>query len=142
MRTSDTFSTVRPLHSASSHITCPTHQFHACAEKVADPTQKFCIWFRTRIRPEVSLGSGSGSKSKSGFESGTESWIRIQIRNWTKLPSLSSVPWLQTRCAINLQDSDPDRLVRGTDRGSGSVPKCHGSKTLRTTVLRTNVKYV
>jgi hypothetical protein len=24
----------------------------------------------------------------------------------------------------------PDQLVRVTDRGSGSVPKCHGSRTL------------
>ncbi len=40
---------------------------------VADPKQKFRILFRIRIRPEVSFGSGLGS----GFESGSESWIRI-----------------------------------------------------------------
>jgi hypothetical protein len=28
-------------------------------------------------------------------------------------------------------DPEPDPLVRGTDRGSGSAPKCHGSPTLK-----------
>ncbi len=32
-----------------------------------------------------------------------------------RLPSLSSMTWLRTSCAINLQDSDSDPLVRGTD---------------------------
>ncbi len=31
-------------------------------------------------------------------------------------------------------DPNPGPLVRGTDPGSGSVPKCHGSATLLTTV--------
>ncbi len=39
--------------------------------------------------------------------------------NIKSLPSLSSVTWQRTRCAINLQESDPDPLVRGS--GSGSL---------------------
>ena len=27
-------------------------------------------------------------------------------------------------------DLDPDAIARGTDPGSGSAPKCHGSPTL------------
>jgi hypothetical protein len=80
------------------------------------------------------LGSGSGLKlvsdpdpvsdpgsnpdsnpdSNPGFESGSESWIRIQIRNWQKnfyaasssrLPSISSVTCLRTKCAKNLRST-------------------------------------
>jgi hypothetical protein len=47
---------------------------------VADPRQKFRIRFR--IRSEVNIGSG--------FEYGSESWIRIQVRNWPKLSTASS----------------------------------------------------
>jgi hypothetical protein len=99
---------------------------------IADAKQKFRIRFRIRIRSKVSFGFGSG------FESGFESRIRIQIRTLDsdldqklaktsfffvlkflpslifkhkKAPSLSSVTWLRTRFAINLQDSDPDLLV-------------------------------
>ncbi len=99
---------------------------------VADPKLKFRLRFRIRIQPKVSFG----------FESGFESRIRIRIRILDSvldqklaktsffvlkfLPSLifkhkkaafPQLPWLgyETRCAINLQDSDPDPLVRGTD---------------------------
>ncbi len=85
-----------------------------------------------RIRKK-SFGSGVGSGSglqlvmnpdlNPGCGSGSESWIRIRIRNWLKLPlfvlkflrniifkhkrlpSLSSVTWLRTICEINFQST-------------------------------------
>jgi hypothetical protein len=92
---------------------------------VADPKQKFRIRFGIRIRPAVSFESDPDPNpdSNPGFGSGSESWIRIRIRNWPKLtlfvlnfyaasssnikslPSLSSVTWLRTTCAINFQST-------------------------------------
>ncbi len=103
------------------------------------------FWIRIRPKVSFGFGSGFESGSKSGFESGFGSQIRTRIRildsdldqklaktsvffcskiftqphlrssKIKRLLSLSSVTWLRTRCAINLQDSDPDPLVRGTD---------------------------
>jgi hypothetical protein len=102
------------------------------------------------------FGSGSGLKlvsdsdpdsnpdSNPGFKSGSGSRIRIYIRNWPKLlfwykflPSLifkhkkvAFPHWLRTRCA---------RKARV--RGSGFVPKSHGSTTLRTTTCKCFLLY-
>jgi hypothetical protein len=68
-----------PIHftaenSMSGTVPDPVHDFLIQIQhfsSVADPKQKFRIRFRIWIWPEVSFGSGSG------FESGSESWIRI-----------------------------------------------------------------
>jgi hypothetical protein len=73
---------------------------YATVTSVADPKLKFRIRLWIRIRPAVSFESDPDSNpdSNPGFGSGSESWIRIHIRNWPKLLLFFSFtqPHLQT----------------------------------------------
>jgi hypothetical protein len=64
--------------------------------------------------PDPNPGFGSRSETGQNFFFCSK-FLPILIFKHKRLPSLSSVTWLQKRCAINLQDSDPDPLIRGTD---------------------------
>ncbi len=61
-------------------------------------------------------GFGSRSETDQNFFYLFKNFYPASSSNIKKLPSLSSMTWLRTRCATNLQDSYPDPLVRDTDR--------------------------
>jgi hypothetical protein len=72
--------------------------------------------------PVPNPDSNPGSNLDPNLEFGTGKKLFFVLKfypasssNIKRLPSLSYVTWLRKRCAINLQDSDPDLFVRGTD---------------------------
>jgi len=117
-------------------------RFCAFIYSVADPKQKFSIRFRIRIQAEVSFGFGSRSETGQNFFK----FLSNLIFKHKKAASLSSVTWLWTSCAINLlnlQDSDSDPLVRGTDPRIRIriLTKKSGSTTLRTATCKSFLLY-
>jgi hypothetical protein len=106
----------------------PNYQNRTGAKtSVADPKQKFRIRFRIRIRiPELNMGPnpGFGSRSETGHT------------YFSAFPELRDLATNKVRNKFAGFESGP---IRARNRGSGSVPTCHGSTTLRTTTYKCEI---
>jgi hypothetical protein len=90
------------------------------------------------------LNPGFGSRSETGqnfFFFCSKFFLPSLIFKHKKvaLPQLRDLAMNKVR--INLQDSDPDPLVRGTDPRIRILTKSKGSTTLRTTICKSFLLY-
>ncbi len=107
---------VSSLNIVSTYSRTRTYsQFCGSETKVSGSGLKLVSDSDPDSNPDPNPGFESRSETGPNFLFLFSNFYPASSSKIKRLPSLSSMTWLQTRCAINLQDSDSDPLVRDTD---------------------------